>query len=810
MAMLEAYQARGWSLLPIPAGEKGPVIAGWQHLRVKPDELDQHFARLSNVGVLLGEPSGDLVDVDLDCDEARRLAPMLLPATGLRSGRASSPGSHWFYRASGGKTTRLQDPMGVPRQGRATLVEFRTTGAQTLIPPSHHPSGEQLRWEDAGEPMEIEAPSLLEAVRWVAAGAAIARAWPSEGQRHEASMALAGGLIRDGWGVAETQRFLAAVTSVAGDPEVDDRIRAVASTVATLDAERHATGWTRLASILDPRLVQQVRRWIGREPRTLEAPSPRRPIIASTSKPDSQATTILQLAREAGYAPFRDPDGNAFCDIPVDGHLEVWPIRSERFRHRLAQGYFDATGTVPGEQAIKDARAVLEGDALFRGPVIPVATRIAVDEDAIYLDLGNATREVVVITPAGWSVVPLATVPVRFQRPSGLQALPNPDPAGSIQAARSLLNVADDQDFILLMGWVMGMLYPQGARPVLQILGEQGSAKSSAAALLRSLIDPNEVPLRGAPQREDDLLIAARSSAVLCYDNLSRLPLWLSDAFCRLATGGGLSKRELYTDTDEVLLAAKRPVLLTGINEIATASDLLDRTITVTLPPIPAERRRTDRVVREAIVAAHPRILGALLNAAVIGLQRLPQIELVETPRMADFATWVEACAPGLGWEPGLFVDCYLANRYVGDQLAIEASPIGPALLQLMAERDRWEGSASDLLALLAARASSSVATGAGWPQQPNHLSALIQRLAPNLRAVGIALRKQRGGQGHRRIVLTWTETPVRQTLQWSSLVPVNGGADRACPECGLVVGPDDDRCPACADRDAASGGITR
>src|SRR5262249_14772550 len=154
-------------------------------------------------------------------------------------------------------------------------------------------------------------------------------------------------------------------------------------------------------------------------------------------------------------------------------------------------------------------------------------------------------------------------------------------------------------------------------------------------------------------------------------------PPWLSDALCRLSTGGGLSTRELYTDDEEVLFDVQRPGILTGIEELATRSDLADRTITVHLPGIPESLRQPEAVFWAAFEAARPRILGALLDVVVVALRNLPGVRLLTLPRMADFAVWVSAAEPALGWQPGDFMKSYAGCMQDADAMAVEASPVG-------------------------------------------------------------------------------------------------------------------------------------
>ena len=230
---------------------------------------------------------------------------------------------------------------------------------------------------------------------------------------------------------------------------------------------------------------------------------------------------------------------------------------------------------------MQDALGVLEARAQFDWPETQVLTRIAPCGNNIYIDLCNDTWEVVEITSTGWKVLQVA--PVRFRRSKGMQPLPHPAQGGPITRLRSLINVGEDKNWILLLSWLVAACRPQGPYPVLILQGEQGSAKSTTAKLLRKVIDPAAAPLRTPPRDERDLLIAANNSWVISYDNLSSIPHWLSDGLCRLATGGGFSTRELYTDTDEVILDVTRPVILNGIDHLAERPDLADRAIILNL-----------------------------------------------------------------------------------------------------------------------------------------------------------------------------------------------------------------------------------
>ena len=211
-------------------------------------------------------------------------------------------------------------------------------------------------------------------------------------------------------------------------------------------------------------------------------------------------------------------------------------------------------------------------------------------------------------------------------------------------------------------------------------------------------------------------MIAASNGAVLAFDNLSHVPAWLSDALCRLSTGGGFATRELYTDNEEVIFDAMRPLILTGIEELATRSDLLDRAVLLTLPTIPEDRRRTETQFWAAFDTAAPRF-SALLTAVSEAMRRLPAVKLSRLPRMADFALWATAGERALGLTDGAFMAAYSGNRAAGNELAMESSPIGKAVLDFMASTSGWTGTASELLGELDRTADDPVKRQRAWPK---------------------------------------------------------------------------------------------
>ncbi len=220
------YLERGWSLTPVLPRDKKPgwpnapgraprPQRNWQGLRLKAADLSRYFIPTANIGVNLGEPSGDLADIDHDCAEAIELADQFLPATWM-FGRASKPRSHRLYIAAGAVTEQFKDVSG------KMLVELRATprdalgtgrgGHQTVFPPSVHPSGELISWTEDCDgtdgPLIVAAAELRRAVADLATAALIQRhagrdaatAWISRGTCPPLPRLVAG-RIRQWWRV---------------------------------------------------------------------------------------------------------------------------------------------------------------------------------------------------------------------------------------------------------------------------------------------------------------------------------------------------------------------------------------------------------------------------------------------------------------------------------------------------------------------------------------------------------------------------------------------------------------------------------
>jgi hypothetical protein len=471
----------------------------------------------------------------------------------------------------------------------------------------------------------------------------------------------------------------------------------------------------------------------------------RQPARSENLECRSKADRLIGLALDAGLELFHDPDQQGWASVRVDNHWENYPIRARAFQLFLLRTYYLDTGESPGAQAIRAAADLFEARALFDGQECPVHLRVAEHGGRLYLDLCDRAWRAVEIDAEGWRVVDRP--PAKFRRTRGAQPLPVPEHGGSLEELRRFFNV-DRHGWILIRAFLVAALRPGFPLPILVAKGEQGAGKSTGCRVISSLIDPRTSALRGVPREVRDLTAAARNSWLVCFDNLSRLPEELADAACRLATGGGFGGRQLYSDHDEAIFDATRPLVFNAIPDLGTARpDFLDRALIVEFLSITPKVRRDEGQFWREFSERRPRILGALLDAAVAGIRNLPHVTIDEPPRLADFTAWLAACEETLGVSRGAFLEAYETNRTDVQNLALEVSPLYESLRELA--EISFRGTTSDLLAQLNRRVSDDTRRSPGWPRSPSALSNTLRRMSAYLRSAGIELEfhRQHGGK---------------------------------------------------------------
>lgn len=447
----------------------------------------------------------------------------------------------------------------------------------------------------------------------------------------------------------------------------------------------------------------------------------------------SKADEIVELVTELSEL-FHDGKGICYATFNHEGHFETWAIGSIGFNDWLGFKAYTDLGFSPSETAIKQAITSLNGIAKYEGQERDVYLRCAPSGNGYFIDLCNAQWQVVNVSQDGWEIV--SNPSVKFTRSNTSAALPIPT-SGNLELLWQHVNIPEKQrplaTCFLLEAW-----RPDTPFAIMQLTGEQGSAKSSTHKRLRQISDPNSVPLRVAPRTVEDLYVSAANNWQASFENMSNLSTGMQDALCALATGGGVATRKLYSDADESVIEVQRPVIINGITSVTTRPDLIDRTIALHLPKISESDRKRDTDLDKAFIQDAPAIFAGLLDLFSATLRELPGINIEKPPRMIDFAYLGEAMCAAQGMRSGSFNMLYKENRCDSLAHSLDSSPAALAVQEMaITMTDPWEGTLKQLKSLLD---NNYHQEGEGWPRSPRGLGETLRRMAPALRELGVEI----------------------------------------------------------------------
>jgi len=452
------------------------------------------------------------------------------------------------------------------------------------------------------------------------------------------------------------------------------------------------------------------------------------------AKKPSQATLIMDLTKDLEF--FHDKQNVTYATIENNGHKETWRLSSQDFQNWLSHHFWKIHQKAISKNVLQDTLGILHGKASFDGNCHEVYTRIATVDGVIYINLANENWEVIQVTKDSWEV--LKDSPVKFTRVINMQPLPVPLNRGNIDNLWQYLNIPKKYRKLVL-AFILECFRPNTPFPILVLYGTQGSAKSTTQEIIRMFIDPSTCNLRTAPKKSEDLLVAAANNWIVSFNNVSHLSSVQQDDLCSVATGGALSTRELYTTHQEASVNIKRPVIINGIGDLVTAQDLIDRCIILELPEIKPKDRKTEEQIMLDFSKEYAAIFGALLDILVKTLQELPNVKLLNKPRMADFALLGTALEKVMNWEQGSFMDDYTYNRTESMAGALEHSSVAVALTHLIEDDycHSFSGSYNALYTRLSGKYKPDMA---GWVKSAKGLANQIKRQKPALRAIGIEI----------------------------------------------------------------------
>jgi hypothetical protein len=480
----------------------------------------------------------------------------------------------------------------------------------------------------------------------------------------------------------------------------------------------------------------------------------------------SKAQEALELAKSNCVELFVDQHAIPYAAVAVNDHYEVLLMSSTRFRSWLCRLFYDNKKLLLNGEDVTNALNVLKAETEFSSNQKHLHLRVASDSFAIYYDLTNNLWEAIRIDSDGWKLEKSPGLFVRYNNQQS-QVYPARNYEEDIfDRFFALTNVRTEDDKLLLKCYIVSLFVPEIPKPVLMLHGEQGAAKSTLQEFIKMLVDPSSIKTLSFPRDINELVQKLSHNYVAYFDNVSHIREWISDELCKAVTGSGFSKRQLYTNDDDVIYNFKRCIGFNGISLGATKADLLDRGLIIQLARIPTERRRKVREIWTAFEEIRPKLLCYIFDILSKGLklQKEQQVDLKELPRMADFAEIAEIISRSIGYPDGAFLTAYYKNIGLQTEEAIEANSVAIAITKLMEERTEWAGTVTQFLYELeqvAAGLKINTSKADAWPKAPNSLSRRLNEVVTNLREIGLVVERRQDTRSNTRHVEIRKISPV-------------------------------------------------
>ena len=759
----------GFSIIPLKEKSKKPAVSWEKYQERKPtDEEVNNWLKqglFGGIGIVTGDVSGNLVVIDID--EADLLNKISIDKEKIcKDGWLVKTGRGWHLYLKNAKKTK------VLMKKSELHIEYRGGNGYVVAPPSVHPSGQTYEfiginsvdelpelkpvdvdtiWQElkdkVAEAKGIKSTTRPNETKDIGVPSCIKKILEGvkEGSRDDVAFAYASFLKQRGLpynaAVATLEEWNKKNQPPLPKKQIDDKVKSA----FTSDKETGCQWWQNHGLCDDPSKC---------------------PYSATVEKREeerrSQRDNLMMLAEE-NCIFFHNEYDQSFAAIKYDnGSVAVYPVRSKHFKNYLSYLMYTQKGVAPNSETLLSTLNTLEAKALFDGEEYELGVRVTKSNNCIYYDLAGKDWQIIKITPDGWKVV-IHDKPL-FRRYSHMlsQVFPTKG-GGDFKHFLRYANLKNKNEGILLLVAIASYMIPSIPHPVLGLYGEAGSAKTTLFTLIRKIVDPSALNVSSPPDDKKEFVQNLSHHYVLPLDNVSSLHGWQSDLICRAVTGDGISKRELYSDDDDIIYRYRRCIMLNGISVPFQKADIMDRAILLELKPIPEENRREENEIFTEFEQDLPSIFAGVLTAISKAMKRVSQVrkDMKHKPRMADFCVWGEAISRALGYGENEFYHAYIEHIRQMDVVAIEESSIGEILLKIMEERNMWEGTPTELYTEFeeAAEQLKVNTKGKYFPKAANALSRRLNNIMPNLRRIGINVEKDRGGkQGTRKIIITKVE----------------------------------------------------
>jgi hypothetical protein len=829
-----SYAAKGFSVISLIPKSKQPSIK-WKQYEISPatiEQLESWFVNTNNnIGIITGRISS-IFAIDIDGQEANDYFIKKIESLSPEDEQLIQSVKNTMKIKTGSDNTNLLfrfDPKEFPigdelantilwkdssanQQNNHSEIRLKGEGGYLVVPPSIHENDKAYKLVNGINPILLTRSQIEKIIDLfsqnndtaddISQVIDILKPHYNNGIRNDFVLYLSGWLRKLDVPLEDAEELINELAK--DDEEKGNRIRTLQETYKKQDLDDIA-GYSRLLKLLTydctedeaKEKLKKVKEIIDNK---FEASKDNK--NEKDEEEEEEKIDITSLIKEYYVDLFVDQFNKPYIAIKINKHVEILGLDSQRFKNWLFRFFYENIGKINNE-LVENVIKILKAGAEFSENRKTLELRVVkspTDDFIFYYDLTNNNWSTVKITPEGWTIENNPSI--LFRRYAN--QLPQVNPTSNsfltmddkddtiLDKFIDLLNVKDNDNKLLLKCYIISLFIPGISKPILMLHGEQGSAKTTLQELIKMLVDPSIVKTLTFPKGINELVQQLSHNYIAYYDNISVIKEQISDALCRAVTGTGFSKRQLYTDDDDIIYYFLRCIGFNGINLAATKADLLDRGIIIQLERILKQNRRKIEDIWKDFEILRPQLLAYIFDilVKVLQIKQKGGIKISNgLNRMADFEEYAEIIARCMGYGEGEFLRVYRDNISLQIDEAIQASPLAQAIIELMADeiiKDEKTGEEigtkpkeepltmtptnlhRELENIAITKLNLNVSKIKSWPKTPNQLSRKLTETQTTLREKGIVIERYKDEKGHRKIKICKVSSisPYRQELE--------------------------------------------
>lgn len=326
---------------------------------------------------------------------------------------------------------------------------------------------------------------------------------------------------------------------------------------------------------------------------------------------------------------------------------------------------------------------------------------------------------------------------VYFKRGTDYKAQVEPDLECNgdelIKYVQKHFNIETDNESLLFTLYLVSCFVPNVNCPILTLFGEKGAGKSTFLRKVREIVSPCSADLTGMPRTIDDLALRLAGTYYTCIDNCSSIRRDFSDLLARSCTGGSVTKRKLYSDSDETLINIRSHVAINSVSMVTKESDLLDRSLILHLSRVNSGEIKTEESIWRSFRDDLPKILGSIFNILSIVIFDNEPIATTKLVRLADWHVLCLKIGRYLDISEDIVNEVIWNNQHTVNEITLDEDVISYTLISMIKKEKNYTASMSQLLKDLKAEARRLAISEQLFPKTPNHLSIKLKKVKSNL-----------------------------------------------------------------------------